>query len=406
MAIQLDDKKKKTLMVILVCFGVAVLFLFLAYMMTLDGRKETADGAGTEQTNALSNVPDAETDDSDKSKMKIYREQGNGKSISNYWDDLAETDSSVADDLYADSEASGKGASKSGRSADVDVKEYTVDDLFDDNDKNTSSASSSSSSHEQSEAERRYEERMRRNEEAAARAARERKEMRERLLASQSGTGQAEAEVPSPEEKPAEEPKEEEEVERIEVQQVHVRRTGSVSTLDDGYISAGSTGLSSLDAADDLYSAEEQYPFKCMFVRDEKIKSGSRVPIRLLEDMVIDGQLVPKNTHLQATCTLGSRLELNVSTLEIRGRIINFDYDAYDNDGGKGLYYPESNSNTVDRAKDAASNIAFSHASSKVGRVAQDALQVGRILVSQSGNDVTVSVPAGYQFFLVKKVQK
>lgn len=34
-------------------------------------------------------------------------------------------------------------------------------------------------------------------------------------------------------------------------------------------------------------------PFRCMFVRDQKIKSGQRVTLRLLEELAVDGVVVP-----------------------------------------------------------------------------------------------------------------
>ena len=226
--------------------------------------------------------------------------------------------------------------------------------------------------------------------------------LRAELLARQGG---ATAPVAAPEAAvPASAP-EEEEPDTITLERVQVRRTGSVSTLDDGFVSSSLAGISSLEAADDIYSAEEQYPFKCMFTRDEKIKTGDRVSVRLLEDMVIDGQLVPKNTHLQATCSIGKRLDLNVSSLDIGGKLISFDYDAYDNDGAKGLYFPDTGNSVGEQARNLASEAVMSRASSGAGRVAQDVIQLGRVVVNGKGKDMSVSVPAGYQFYLVKKVR-
>ena len=37
-----------------------------------------------------------------------------------------------------------------------------------------------------------------------------------------------------------------------------------------------------------------------MFIRDEKIKNGQRVAVRLLEEYKQDGIRIPANTHLQA----------------------------------------------------------------------------------------------------------
>ena len=79
-------------------------------------------------------------------------------------------------------------------------------------------------------------------------------------------------------------------------------------------------------------------PFKCMFVRDQKITSGQRVTLRLLEDYNQDGVRIPANTHLAAICKIGDRLELQVRSLEMNGRIIPLALDAYDTDGMQGIY--------------------------------------------------------------------
>ena len=48
------------------------------------------------------------------------------------------------------------------------------------------------------------------------------------------------------------------------------------------------------------------------------------------------------NTHLAAICKIGDRLELQVRSLEMNGRIIPLALDAYDTDGLQGIYCPET----------------------------------------------------------------
>ena len=120
--------------------------------------------------------------------------------------------------------------------------------------------------------------------------------------------------------------------------------------------------ISSLD--DDFEDAAVQYegakrPFKCMFVRDQKITSGQRVTLRLLEDYNQDGVRIPANTHLAAICKIGDRLELQVRSLEMNGRIIPLALDAYDTDGLQGIYCPETSASKNSRT---ATNDAISTA--------------------------------------------
>ena len=79
---------------------------------------------------------------------------------------------------------------------------------------------------------------------------------------------------------------------------------GIISTLDDDFS----------DAAVQYEGAKR--PFRCMFVKDQKLKSGQRVTLRLLEDYNTDGIRIPANTHLAAICKIGDRLELQVRSLD------------------------------------------------------------------------------------------
>ena len=109
---------------------------------------------------------------------------------------------------------------------------------------------------------------------------------------------------------------------------------GIISTLDDEPSAGVGYGIR---------------PFRCMFVRDQKLTSGQRVTLRLLEDYVEGGVRIPANTHLAAVCKIGDRLELQVRSLEMNGRIIPLALDAYDTDGLQGIYCPETASAKASR---------------------------------------------------------
>ena len=162
------------------------------------------------------------------------------------------------------------------------------------------------------------------------------------------------------------------------------------------------TGVSSLGTDEDIF-VDESYPFKCMFVREEKIKSGQRVSIRLLEDMLVGNTLIPKNSHLMATCSIGGRLELEISNVEIQGRIFTLGYEAYDTDGTKGIYCPDSGGNVQQTARSRGTTLAGTALRSRVGRVAGDIVSTGISLIESSNGERTVTVPSGYEFFIVRK---
>ena len=224
------------------------------------------------------------------------------------------------------------------------------------------------------------EERHRRRQEEAI-------QMAERM----SGKEPAQNETP-PQQEPAPEPKNEVVTE--------VRRTSIISSLDD---EAGLIG--SLGSDDTIFTDDGSRPFPCMFSKASKLKDGDRVSIILLEDIVVSGTLVPRNTHLMASVSLSNRLELKIASLELGGRIISFGYEAYDIDGSKGIYCPDvGNERSTVRSR--GTGLIGSTLSSRVGRVAGDVVSTGVSLLQNRDGERTVSVPAGYTFFIMKKTEQ
>ena len=164
--------------------------------------------------------------------------------------------------------------------------------------------------------------------------------------------------------------------------------------------------ISSLD--DDFEDAAVQYegakrPFRCMFVKDQKLKSGQRVTLRLLEDYNADGIRIPANTHLAAICKIGDRLELQVRSLEMNGRIIPLALDAYDTDGLQGIYCPETSaSKNRQRASEDAISTAGTTFGGLVGDLASTVIRTGASIARSASGELSVSVVSGYEFYLVK----
>ena len=224
------------------------------------------------------------------------------------------------------------------------------------------------------------EERHRRRQEEAI-------QMAERM----SGKEPAQNETP-PQQESAPEPKNEVVTE--------VRRTSIISSLED---EAGLIG--SLGSDDTIFTDDGTRPFPCMFSKASKLKDGDRVSIILLEDIVVSGTLVPRNTHLMASVSLSNRLELKIASLELGGRIISFGYEAYDIDGSKGIYCPDvGNERSTVRSR--GTGLIGSTLSSRVGRVAGDVVSTGVSLLQNRDGERTVSVPAGYTFFIMKKTEQ
>ena len=178
-----------------------------------------------------------------------------------------------------------------------------------------------------------------------------------------------------------------------------VRRTSAMSSLDD----TEGGGFSSLTDDDQMVPTDSQYPFECMFVRETKIRDGSRVSVRLLEDMVVGGTLIPKNTHLMAMCSISQRLELTITSVEMNSHIYALGYEAYDSDGAKGIYCPDIGGDTRQRVQSRGLSSIGRIIGGRMGRLASEAVQTGVSVAQTRTGEVTVTVPAGYRFFIVKQ---
>ena len=194
----------------------------------------------------------------------------------------------------------------------------------------------------------------------------------------------------SPEESPAPEPP-----------RPAVKRSGAVSSLDEDVTTDLGNGFSTLDGTDRWVGAESGKAYRCMFTRDEKVRSGQRITVRLLEDLVVGGVHIPRNTHLQGVVSIADRMEVRISSLDIGGRILTLRFEAFDTDGGKGIYCSDLSAATKS-ATDQALSTASSTLNSRLGRIARDAATVGASIVRTKSGEATVSVPAGYTFYIIE----
>jgi hypothetical protein len=155
------------------------------------------------------------------------------------------------------------------------------------------------------------------------------------------------------------------------------------------------------------YPEESKRPFRCMFVRDEKLKEGQRVTLRLLETYEDNGIRIPANSHLSAICKIGNRLELNVKSVEMNGKIIPVNLCAYDTDGLKGIYCPETSSNkNAKKAENDALSASRATFGGLVGDIANTIIRTGVNIARSSSGEVSVNVASGYEFFLVKSERR
>ena len=343
----------------LMIYGAAAAFLVIAVCMFIP-EKKTGQEPDRRQKNETANVPDGDTQEVTTSKLQGYERgtSGNRNSAADiYWSSKDESQMTQEELRQSSQEMFGSGTPPS-----------------------APAYSSPPASNPYRETPEEREARHRRRQEEAI-------ELAERMTSEETGEVTQEETDLSEEEKSEEPPR-----------PVVTRQSSSISTLDDDF---SSSGMSSLDDEGSLTISSESQPFKCMGAKESRVKNGQRVSVILLEDIMVGGIPVPKNSHLMARCQLSDRLELEFENIEIGGRILHLGYEAYDVDGSKGIYCPDV-SGTGKQVRSRGSNIISSALTGRLGRIAGEVVSTGVSIAQNAGGEITVSVPAGYTFYIVK----
>ena len=359
----MDDKKKKWWLfaaLAAVVVGLIVVMVFSVFVPS----KEPAGASGS----VVSVIPEGEAERMEESKSKVYR-----VSTEEYYEMLASLDPATEDvSLVSSSPATGS-SEPVPASAESSRPEAAADRVFGPAPSSSAPAvrPSGGGGHSPSRA-MTSEERLEYD--------RKRAEMVRDVL---SGGNSVSEEPPVTEDAP-------EKPVSIDLSAVGTS-DGIISTLDD----EPSEGVS--------YGDGVLRPFKCMFVRDQKLVNGQRVTLRLLEDYADGGVRIPANTHLQAICKIGDRLELQVRSLDLGGRIVPLSLEAYDTDGLQGIYCPETSaSKNTRKASDDAISTAGQTFGGLVGDLANTVIRTGASIAKSATGEVSVSVVSGYEFYLVK----
>ena len=358
----MNQMKRKDIGYLLI--GGAVILLFLVVFL-IGGRQKQEEKPENKMVEIMADVPDAEDKVLPKSKTEAYESiDQRGSKVNDYWDSCEE----VYEQKKQEEEASSSTGTR------------TTEQLFGTESSQPVRQAEPTYSNPYRETPQEREERHRRSREDAIRLAQEMNGIETKELQEEDTTS-------------AEQPV------RIGTERAVVKRSSIISSLDDGW---NSDGISSLDSESSYFEEDELHPFKCMFAKDSKIKNGQRVSVILQEDIVVSGTLVPRNTHIMASCRLSDRLELELTNIEIGGRILALGYEAYDVDGNKGIYCPDVGT-TGRQARSSGRSLIGSRLSGLMGGLARDVVSTGVSLIQSKDGEMTVSVPAGYTFFIIKK---
>ena len=124
-------------------------------------------------------------------------------------------------------------------------------------------------------------------------------------------------------------------------------------------------------------SGQEPKLIKAIIDEDIKAVDGSRVRLRLLDDVEIDGSTVRKGTYLYATVSgfSSGRVKGSISSILVDDELVKVSLSLYDTDGLEGLYVPESRFRET--GKDVASSAMSGNLSMNTGGYGNSLAQWG-----------------------------
>ena len=121
-------------------------------------------------------------------------------------------------------------------------------------------------------------------------------------------------------------------------------------------------------------SGQEPKLIKAIIDEDIKAVDGSRVRLRLLDEVEIDGSTVRKGTYLYATVSgfSSGRVKGSISSILVGDELVKVSLSLYDTDGLEGLYVPESQFRET--GKDVASSAMSGNLSMNTGGYGNNSL--------------------------------
>jgi conjugative transposon TraM protein len=137
----------------------------------------------------------------------------------------------------------------------------------------------------------------------------------------------------------------------------------------------------------------------------QTLTAGSTIKLRLLQDIFINGRLIPKETFVFGTCSIeGERLTVDIKTIGYHNSVYPVAMKVFDRDGLSGIYVPGAIAR--DAAKDGTDQAIqnydpMSYDPSLGAQAATAGITMAKGFFSKKVKLVKVTVKAGYAVLLV-----
>lgn len=142
----------------------------------------------------------------------------------------------------------------------------------------------------------------------------------------------------------------------------------------------------------------------------QTLVNGATVKLRLLDDIYINGVLIPKGHSIYGTASLsGERLKVEIKSIRYDRSLFSVALSVYDLDGMKGIYVPGAITRKVAKqsARNAMEGIGLATLNPSLSTQAAGAgIEAVKNLISKKVKRVKVTVKAGYRVLLKKEKQE
>lgn len=167
-------------------------------------------------------------------------------------------------------------------------------------------------------------------------------------------------------------------------------------------------GFYSLDEPSPMH--ESQNAIQAVIHETQTLVAGSTVKLRLVNDVFINGVLIPKNNFLFGEAMLnGERLDIKINSIRFQNSLFPVELSVFDLDGLEGIYIPgaitrDAAKQSTDRAIQGIGLTSLDP--SWEAQAAGAGIDAAKNLISKKVKLVKVTVKAGYKILLWDEKQK
>lgn len=195
-------------------------------------------------------------------------------------------------------------------------------------------------------------------------------------------------------------------------------KTNPVSFLDNGkHTIPTDTSHKNFNQPNGFYSLDDVLELndnpnaiEAVIHETQTIVNGSTVKLRLVNDVYINGVLIPKETFVFGTAALnGERLGITINSIRYKTSLFPVELSVFDLDGMDGIYIPGAIARDVakESADRAVQDIGITTLNPSIGvQAASAGIEAAKTLFSKKVKLIKVTVKAGYHVLLRDEKQK